>query len=137
MNPYRLIITDDHYAFREVLKILLEKKEDLEVVGEASDGGELVKLLSSGDSLPDLIILDISMSVMTGLEAAPIIKKRFPKVRILILSHHDQKELVEEAASIGVDGYVTKDDLAANLFCAIDAIRQGGTYFSGRMTGRC
>jgi DNA-binding NarL/FixJ family response regulator len=130
MGTYRLLIADDHYAFREVLKILLEKRKDLEVFGEASNGGELVNLLSSSGLVPDLIVLDISMSDMTGLEAAPIIKKRFPEVKILILSHHGQKEVVDEALSIGVDGYLTKDDLATDLFSAIDTIRQGGRYLS-------
>jgi DNA-binding NarL/FixJ family response regulator len=130
MDLCRLVIADDHFAFREVLKILLEKRKDLEVFGEASNGRELVDLLSSSVLPPDLIVLDISMSEMTGLEAAPIIKKRFPGVKILILSHHGQKEVVDEALSIGVDGYLTKDDLATDLFSAIDTIRQGGKYLS-------
>ena len=130
MVPYRLVIADDHFAFREVLKILLEKRKDLEVVAEADNGLELVNLLSSSGLLPDLILLDISMSIMTGLEAVPIIKRRFPGVKISILSHHGEKEVVDEAVSVGVDGYLTKDDLTADLFSAIDTIRQGGKYFS-------
>lgn len=130
MDACQLAIADDHYAFREVLKILLEKKRDWEAIGEASYGNELIKLLSSSQLLPDLIVLDISMSEMMGLEAAPIIKKRFPGVRILILSHHGRREVVDEALSGGVDGYLTKDDLATDLFSAVGTIRQGGKFLS-------
>jgi DNA-binding NarL/FixJ family response regulator len=130
MPSYRLFIADDEFSVREILKILLEKRQDFDVVGEATDGDELLSLLNASRILPDLIILDISMSRMTGLEAAPIIKERFPEVKILILSQHNQKEVVDEAVSIGVNGYLTKDDLTRNLFSAIDTIRQGRNYLS-------
>jgi DNA-binding NarL/FixJ family response regulator len=130
MIPYRLIIADDEFSVREVLKILLEKRPDLDVVGEATDGDELLSLLNASRLPPDLIILDISMSRMTGLEVAPIIKTRFPGVKILILSQHNQREVIDEAVSVGVNGYLTKDDLTRNLFSAIDTIRRGDRYLS-------
>jgi DNA-binding NarL/FixJ family response regulator len=106
------------------------EKGDLEVVGEAADGLELLTLLASAKLAPRMAILDISMPNLGGLEATSKIKRAYPGMKVLILSMHKEKEYVDKALSMGADGYLLKQDSSTELFSAIDKIRQGGVYLS-------
>lgn len=128
MNPYRVILADDHVLVRQGLRRVLEGIEDLEVVGEAGDGLEaldLVKRLS-----PHMVILDISMPRLRGIEAIHEIKAIRPEVAVLILTMHKDKEYLYLALSTGAKGYLLKEDADRDLFSAITRIRQGKTYVS-------
>jgi DNA-binding NarL/FixJ family response regulator len=129
-GPYRVVLADDHSMFRQGLKSVLIKEGDLEVVGEAADGLELLTLLTSAKLAPHMAILDISMPNLGGLEATPKIKSAYPEMKVLILSMHREKEYVHKALSVGADGYLLKQDSSAELFTAIERIRQGGVYLS-------
>lgn len=129
-GPYRVVLADDHSMFRQGLKRVLIKEGDLEVVGEAADGLELLTLLTSAKLAPHMAILDISMPNLGGLEATPKIKSAYPEMKVLILSMHREKEYVHKALSLGADGYLLKQDSSAELFTAIEIIRQGGVYLS-------
>lgn len=128
MRPYNLILADDHLLFRQGLKKIIEKNPNLKIVGEASTGSELLELLK--EVTPDLILLDISMPPIPGLEVAKEIKKKHPKVKILVLTMHKNNEYLNYALSIGVDGYLLKEDADEELFTAIDTIRQNNVYIS-------
>jgi DNA-binding NarL/FixJ family response regulator len=128
MKPYRILLTDDHQLFREAIKTSIEGVPGLQVIGEARDGAELMRLL--GRTTPDLIILDISMPNFSGLEAAKIIKARNPDIKILILSMHKSGEFLRRALATGVEGYLLKENTMADLVTAIETIRQGGNYIS-------
>jgi DNA-binding NarL/FixJ family response regulator len=128
MKPYRILLTDDHQLFREAIKTSIAGVPGLQVVGEARDGAELMRLL--GRTTPDLIILDISMPNLPGLEAAKIIKARNPDIKILILSMHKSGEFLRRALATGVEGYLLKENTLADLVTAIETIRQGGNYIS-------
>ena len=104
------------------------KYADLQVVGEAGDGLELLELLKTLGA--DLVILDISMPKMPGIEVAKEIKRSYPRVKVLILTMHKMKEYLNDAIAAGVDGYLLKEDLAKELGSAISKIRQGMTYIS-------
>ena len=129
MSNYRIILADDHSLLRHGIRQILEKKEGLSVVGEASDGLELLKLLAKIDP-PDLILLDIAMPNLRGIEAAIEIKMVYPGIKILILSMHRSLQYLHHALSAGVDGYLLKEDAPRELRTAIESIQQGDTYIS-------
>ena len=133
MSPYRIVLADDHAMFRQGITNILESAEDLEVVGEANDGLKLLELLKK--VTPDMVILDISMPNLRGLEATREIKTIFPDVKVLILTMHRDKEYVYSAISAGAEGYLLKEDADTELFAAVEKIRQGGHYISPLLSG--
>jgi DNA-binding NarL/FixJ family response regulator len=130
MDPYRVVVADDHNMFRQGLKRILSEKVDLEVVGEVGDGLELLNLLNQSIHTPDLFILDISMPNLRGIEAIQEIKTIRPNAKILILTMHKEKEYFYQAISAGADGYLLKEDADTELFSAIETIRRGRVYIS-------
>jgi DNA-binding NarL/FixJ family response regulator len=128
--PYRVVLADDHVLFRQGLKGILEGTADLMVVGEAGDGLELLKLLDQCKLAPDLIILDISMPNLRGIEVIPEIRMIYPSVKVLIVTMHKDKEYLYQALAAGAEGYFLKKDAGAELFVAIEKIRKGGIYVS-------
>jgi DNA-binding NarL/FixJ family response regulator len=134
MSHYRIVLADDHGLFRQGLKGILEKTSDLEVVGEAADGLDLLELLKSGRPGADLVILDIAMPSLRGIDAIPEIKAALPVAKVLIVTMHDDREYLYQALAAGADGYFLKKDADAELFAAIEKIRQGKTYVSPHLS---
>ena len=128
MGGYRIILADDHVMFRHGAKRILEDNEGLCVVGEAGNGIELLKLLNRITA--DMVILDISMPGMRGIEAAREIKSIHPEIRILILTMHKDVEYFQHAIAAGASGYVLKEDADEALVSAVKAIQQGRVYVS-------
>jgi DNA-binding NarL/FixJ family response regulator len=132
MNPYRILLADDHNLFREGVKKILENSPGLELVGEAGDGLELMAFLRH--SLPDLVILDISMPHLDGLKALKEIKNTYPEVKVLMLTMHDSRGQLLLAFSSGADGYLLKGNTFDDLISAIGTIREGGHFISSLMS---
>ena len=128
MAPYNIVLADDHIWVRQGIKKIILEDLDMRVVGEAGDGLELMKILQ--ETTPDLVIVDISMPLLTGLAAAEQIKKLYPDIKILILTMHRSKEYLQRALTIGVNGYLLKEDADVALFTAIDTVRRGQTFIS-------
>jgi len=128
MAPYRILLADDHTMFRAGVKKMLERMSDVEIVAEASDGLELISLLGRVEA--DLVLLDISMPKLGGIEAAKKIRKTFPQVKILVLTMHLNKDYFYYSMSAGASGYLLKQDADEELFSAVDKIRAGETYIS-------
>lgn len=128
MDRYTLILADDHNLLRHGIRQILEKQENLAVIGEASDGLELLRLLTQ--ERPDMILLDIAMPNLRGIEAAIEVKMLYPGIKILILSMHKSLQYVHHALSAGVDGYLLKEDAPRELVKAIDTVQKGDTYIS-------
>jgi DNA-binding NarL/FixJ family response regulator len=123
----RILIADDYEVVRKGVRALLRWRADVEIV-EASDGKEAIE--QARTTHPDVIILDLAMPVMTGVEAARLLKKEMAQVPILILSMHDDGHaLARELVQIGVRGFVSKTDAAQKLPVAIDTVLAGGTFF--------
>jgi DNA-binding NarL/FixJ family response regulator len=123
----RILIADDYELIRAGVRALLRWRTDVEIV-EASNGQEAIE--QARKTNPDVIILDIAMPIMTGIEAARRLKSEMPQVPILILSMHDDGHaLARELVQIGVQGFVSKTDAAQKLPEAIDAVLAGGTFF--------
>lgn len=128
MSPYQIVLADDHVMFRLGVKKMLQGMNDVEVVGEAGDGLELLEVLKK--ATPHLVILDISMPKLRGLEAVREVKAIHPQVKILMLTMHKEKEYLYHALTGGAEGYLLKEDADSELFRAIETLRQGGTYVS-------
>ncbi len=128
MASYRIVLADDHPLLRGAIKKCIAEIPDLQVVGEAGDGLELLELLKR--SVPDMILLDISMPQLNGIIAAGEIKRLYPAVKILILTMIKVREFLQSALQIGVDGYLLKENAFADLISAIRTIQQGKRYLS-------
>lgn len=132
MNRTRILIADDHTILRQALIKILNERRDLEVVGEAGDGLELLALVKRLN--PDLIILDISMPNLRGIEAVREIKTLSPKAKIVILTMHKNSEYVQQAIAAGCDGYVLKEDADTELFAAIARAQAQKIYISPKLS---
>lgn len=134
MPPYRILLADDHTLFRKGIRNIIESASDLEVVGEAEDGLHLLDILKK--KVADLVILDISMPNLRGIEATREIKIIAPMVKVLILTMHKDKEFVCHAFRAGAEGYLLKEDADTELFTAINNIRNGDNYISPLLSGK-
>lgn len=128
MNPYRIILADDHIMLRQGIKKIIEESEDIVVIAEASDGLELLTVLKK--MTPEMIILDISMPNLRGIEVSREIKSFNPEIKVLILTMHKKIDYLYHALSAGADGFLLKEDTDEELFTAIETIRRGRIYVS-------
>lgn len=126
MRPIRVIIADDHPLFRKGVKELLRKTDDIEVIGEAGDGYEALRLAKGMQ--PDIVLLDIAMSGLNGIDTAIRIKKDFPAMRTVMLSMHTSEEYVSRAMRAGASGYILKGSDIDELEYAIRKVFHGKTY---------
>jgi len=127
MVAVRILIADDHEFVRRGVRALLECREGFEVCCEAANGQEAVE--KTREFKPDLIVLDITMPILSGFDAARKIREFSPETPIVILSMHRDKEYMEEAQKIGIQGYVRKSQAALTLVTAVDAVLQDQTFF--------
>ena len=127
-SHYRIVLADDHVLIRHGIKNIIAKEAQLQIVGEVGNGEELLSYLKN--DLPELVILDISMPKINGVDLTRILKKSYPSVKILMLTMHKNKQFFYQAMSAGADGYLIKSDSDDELLLAINKIRSGRTYIS-------
>jgi DNA-binding NarL/FixJ family response regulator len=128
MQEYRVMLAEDHDLVRQGIKKLLGEFPHIEVIGEANDGNSLLELLKT--ATPDLVILDILMPHLNGVETAVRIKDNFPHVKILFLTMFGEREYLFQAIATGAEGYLLKSDVASELEHAINTVMQGNNYIS-------
>jgi DNA-binding NarL/FixJ family response regulator len=128
MARYHIVLAEDHREFRRLLRQEVERGEDLLIIGEVEDGQELLELLEEVN--PDLIILDIAMPNIGGLEAAQRLKLSHPQVKVLFLSMHKKQAYLQKARSLGAAGYLLKEEMDQSLLPAISQIRAGNIFIS-------
>lgn len=128
MKTLKVVLAEDHGLVRAGLRALMEKFADVTVVGEAADGREAVKIVK--DRAPDILVMDLAMPNLNGIEATHQVVKAFPKVRILILSMHASEAYVLQALRAGASGYMLKDAAMSELEFAIRTVGRGETYLS-------
>jgi two-component system response regulator NreC len=126
--PVRIVIADDHTIMRNGLRLILERQSEFSVVGEASDGREAIALAQ--DLAPDVVILDIAMPSLNGIEAAARITADHPRTAVLILSMHSDESYVLRALKAGARGYLLKDSADSDLVSAVRALCAGKAFFS-------
>ena len=132
MTPIRILLADDHGIVRRGLHYMLERAPGMEVAGEAADGREAVKMAESLN--PDVVVMDIAMPNLNGIEATSQIVKRNPKIGVIILSVHSDETYIVRALSSGAKGYLLKDSAEADLIRAVRAVSEGRPFFSPAIT---
>src|SRR6516165_9215888 len=130
MAVTRVLVVDDFLPWHRLVRAMLTAKEDLEIVAVAVDGLEAVR--KADQFQPDLILLDIGLPILNGIEAAYQIRKVSPKSKILFVSQEFSVEMVEEAFRLGASGYLLKLDAVRELFLAVDAVLRGEQFVGGR-----
>jgi DNA-binding NarL/FixJ family response regulator len=131
MGTFRIFIADDHEVVRKGLAALLQAQPDWQICGEAGDGRDAVEKVQQ--LKPDVVILDIGMPSLNGLEATRQILKTNPHARILILTLHDSDQVVREVLNAGARGFLLKSDAARDLVAAVEALRRDKTYFTSKV----
>ena len=129
MNITNIILVDDHVLVRDGIKALLEGEEGVSVINEASNGIDALAILKT--QKPDVLIVDIRMPKMNGIELVKTVKKDYPDIKTLVLSMHDSKEYVLNSLDAGADGYLLKGASKAEFLKALYAVASGEKYFSG------
>jgi DNA-binding NarL/FixJ family response regulator len=136
VEPARIILVDDHPLVRDGLRARLDSVPRLSVIGEAGNAKEALALAADEANPPDLALMDVGMSGMSGIELAALFHERHPGIRVLMLSMHDNVEYVKQAVRAGASGYVLKDSPATEIIQAIDAVLAGKTFFSAGLAAR-
>lgn len=124
----RIFIVEDHQLFREGLKSMLNSRGDLEIIGEAEDGLDALRIINR--LIPEMVLLDLSIPKISGISVIKEIKRAHPKIKILALTIHESDQYVLEAFDAGVNGYCIKDASRQELMVAIDSVLQGKSYIS-------
>ena len=132
MKKLRILLADDHIVVRTGLRALLERQPNLEVVGESENGRETVELAASLG--PDVVVMDVAMPVLNGIEATKMIVTQCPTTAVVILSMHADESYVMRALKAGARGYLLKDSAAADLISAIQAVSQNKSFFSPKVS---
>lgn len=130
---FKILLADDHAITRAGIKQALDSEGNFEIVAEAEDGRNAIDLARVHQ--PDIAILDISMPVLNGIDAACQILEEFPKIKIIFLSMHSDKRYVQRALQVGVSGYILKDCAIEEISLALKHINRGGFYLSPSITG--
>jgi DNA-binding NarL/FixJ family response regulator len=126
LNKLRILVVDDHAVLRDGIRAMLGLHDDIEIVGEASDGRQAVEKAQELD--PDVVLMDLAMPEMDGMEATRRIIKKNPKVKVLVLTQHDNKEYILSAIKAGALGYVPKRALGSELVTAVRAVHRGDSF---------
>jgi two-component system, NarL family, response regulator NreC len=132
MKKLRILLADDHTVMRTGLRLLLERQPNLEVVGEAENGRDTIQLAAS--LRPDVVVMDVSMPVLNGIEATKTIVTEHPNIAVVILSMHADESYVMRALKAGARGYLLKDSAPADLLGAIQAVTQNKSFFSPKVS---
>ena len=129
-NKIKIILADDEILFRKGISFLLEREKNLEVIFEASNGDELISFLQLNNNHPDIIMMDLKMPVINGVEATKIIRKEFPEIKIIALSSYDSKSFVANMIDVGAVSYVIKNATPQDLLTTINEVALKGFYYT-------
>lgn len=129
MKKTKLFLVEDHELVRKGVKSIIDMDESIDIIGEYDRAAKAIDALTDGN-IPDIILMDISMPEMTGLEASKVIGEKYPEIKIIILSMYKDEEYVMEGLNFNIAGYVVKDSVADEILIAIEKVIEGGKFFS-------
>jgi len=129
-NSIKIILVDDEVLFRKGISFLLEREKNMEIIFEAENGSELISFLKESKKSPDIIIMDLKMPVLNGVEATKIIRKDFPKIKIIALTSYDSKSFVVNMIDVGAVSYLIKNATPQELLTTINEVATKGFYYS-------
>ncbi|MCF7875795.1 response regulator transcription factor [Candidatus Bipolaricaulota bacterium] len=132
MDNTSVILAEDHAIVRKGLRSLLKEEEGIKIEGEAENGREALELVEK--YRPEIVIMDITMPGLNGIEATKLINERYPETKVLVLTRHSKEEYVFEALKAGASGYIVKEDLPEELTSAVRTVTKGNRYFSPSIT---
>jgi two-component system response regulator NreC len=132
MDKIRVLLADDHTLIRSGIATLLQSSKDIQIVGEAEDGDEAIR--KTGELQPDVVVIDLSMPKLSGIEATKILKRKYPDTQVLVLTMHENEEYVFQILKSGASGYVLKSAGKEELSAAIRAASKGEKFFSPRIS---
>ena len=130
-SPFSVLLVDDHLLFRREMRKIIEEVPGVKVIGEAASGSELFELLENLS--PDLILLDVSTPGLKAMEATQIIRKKYPRIKVLVMIMEEEREYLDRATAVGAVGVLLKQDTASEFSQAITLIRQGKNYIPKQM----
>ncbi len=128
----RVVVADDHAILRDGIRSILESQDDIIIVGEADDGSKVIESVKA--SLPDIVLMDLSMPNMNGLQATRYIKEHFPRVKVLILTQHEDREYIASALHAGAAGYVLKRSGRREMLNALRQVYEQGAFLASNLT---
>ncbi len=129
MKKTKLFLVEDHELVRKGVRSIIDMDQTIQIIGEYDRASKAISALDEGN-IPDIILMDISMPEMTGLEASKLIGEKYPDIRIIILSMYKDEEYVMEGLNFNIAGYVVKDSVADEILVAIEKVLDGGKFFS-------
>lgn len=128
MTPIRIVIADDYPVFRDGLKAILSYDENISIIAEADNGAELLALLPA--NMPDIILMDLKMPVMGGMEATKLVKEKYPEIKVLVISMYEDEKFITHLVKTGANGYLLKNTEPEDIRKAIYAVTENGYYFN-------
>lgn len=129
-----IIIVDDHAVVREGLRLLLGAEQDIKILGEASDGNEVIEMVNNlYPAMPDIIIMDIVMPRLNGIESTRLLKKKYPLIKIIVFSAYDSSEYISQTLRAGANGLLSKESSSAELILALRDVYSGNRYLSKKI----
>ena len=134
MKKLRILLADDHKIVREGLRLLIDSRSDMHVVGEATNGREV--LLKARDLKPDVVVMDLSMPELNGLQATEQLKAERPEIKVVALTAHEDESYLRQLCKVGAVGYVLKRSAGDELIKAIGTVAKGGVYFEAALAGK-
>ena len=131
----KIILVDDEVLFRKGISFLMSKEENIEVIFEASDGMELIEFLKGDSPKPDIIIMDLKMPLLNGIETTKIIRRDYPDIKIIALTSYDSKSFIANMIDVGAVSYLVKNSTPQELFATINEVATNGFYYSEYVMG--
>lgn len=129
MSKIKILIADDHYLVREGIKLMLDHTKNIKVVADFQNGKEVINFLEKDNNI-DIILMDINMPLLNGIEASRIIKEKYNEIKIIAITMHNEQSFIIDMFNSGVDGYVLKESGIEDLLEAIETVAQGKNYFT-------
>ena len=129
-KPIKILLADDELLFRKGIAFLLEREKNIEIVYEASNGAEILLYLKEGHNLPDIILMDLKMPILNGVEATKIIQKDYPEIKIIALTSYDSKSFINNMIQVGASSYLIKNATPTEMILTINEVAKKGYYYN-------